>query len=79
MSDVTVGNIKKYSFSPPAECIILHEDPKHNHLKGHCFFKKKKQYIYNFIDTTLIVRLTVDETHVIKVTNALIKEDFHNQ
>jgi len=39
MSDVTVGKVKKYLFSPPAEHIILHEDPKRNHLKSHIFFK----------------------------------------
>lgn len=27
MSHVTVCKVKKYLFSPPAECIILHEDP----------------------------------------------------
>lgn len=40
MSDVTVGKVKKYLFSAPAECIILHEDPKRNYPKSHGFLKK---------------------------------------
>lgn len=75
MSDVTVVKVKKYLFSPPAEHIILHEDPKCNHLKSHCFFKTKPKP--EFIDTLHIMSLIADETHVMKVTNAFIKEDFH--